>query len=87
MHAPALGDMDVIEGSPGNNRVSSETISAITDRNTTENKIVGIGFIEFVYPIIWPDTIHCEVTDISLSPHLLMGLIILYKCYIAVNIR
>lgn len=45
------------------NRVSAETISAITDRVLPEIKAWRSRSLESVYPIVWMDAIHYKVTD------------------------
>lgn len=45
------------------NRVSAETISAITDRVLPEIKAWKSRMLDPVYPIVWMDAIHYKVTD------------------------
>lgn len=45
------------------NRVSADTISAITDRVLPEIKAWKSRILDSVYPIIWMDAIHYKVTD------------------------
>ena len=45
------------------NRVSAETISAITDRVLPEIKAWRSRSLESVYPIVWMDAIHYKVMD------------------------
>ena len=45
------------------NRVSAETISAITDRVLPEIKAWRSRSLDSVYPIVWMDAIHYKVMD------------------------
>ena len=45
------------------NRVSADTISAITDRVLPEIKAWKSRMLDSVYPIVWMDAIHYKVTD------------------------
>lgn len=45
------------------NRVSAETISAITDRVLPEIKAWRSRSLDSVYPIVWMDAIHYKVYD------------------------
>ncbi len=45
------------------NRVSAETISAITDRVLPEIKACRSRSLDSVYPIVWMDAIHYKVMD------------------------
>lgn len=47
------------------NRVSADTISAITDRVLPEIKAWRCRSLESVYPIVWMDAIHYKVMDES----------------------
>ena len=45
------------------NRVSTDTISAITDRVLPKIKSWKSRMLDSVYPIVWMDAIHYKVTD------------------------
>ena len=45
------------------NRISADTISAITDRVLPEIKAWKSRMLDSVYPIVWMDAIHYKVTD------------------------
>lgn len=45
------------------NRVSADTISAITDRLLLEIKAWKSRMLDSVYPIVWMDAIYYKVTD------------------------
>ncbi len=47
------------------NRVSAETISAITDRVLPEIKAWRSRPLDSIYPIVWTDAIHYKVIDDS----------------------